>query len=83
MRLLLPEIVLIGPDGHRETTTFGTAREWTLLLGPVAVVLFGVFWHVPIFVGYLAMLFITYALLGALLGFAGRMKNSMQNAHFE
>jgi hypothetical protein len=83
MRLLLPEIVLNGSDGHRETTTFGTAREWTLLLGAVAVVLFGFFRHVPIFVGYLAMLFITYALLGALLGFAGRMKNSMQNAHFE
>jgi hypothetical protein len=40
MRLLLPEIVLNGSDGHRETTTFGTAREWTLLLGAVAVVLF-------------------------------------------
>lgn len=83
MRLLLPEIVLNGSDGHRETTTFGTAREWALLLGAVAVVLFEFFRHVPIFVGYLAMLFITYALLGALLGFAGRMKNSMQNAHFE
>jgi hypothetical protein len=83
MRLFLPEIVLNGSDGHRETTTLGTAGEWTLLLGAVAVVLFGFFRHVPIFVEYLAMLFITYALLGALLGFAGRMKKSMQNAHVE
>jgi len=83
MRLLLPEIVLNGSDVHREITTFGTAREWALLLGAVAVALFGFFRHVPILVGQLAMLFIAYGLLGALLGFAGRMKNSMQNAHFE
>jgi hypothetical protein len=83
MRLFLPEIVLNGSDGHRETTTLGTAGEWTLLLGAVAAVLFGFFRHVPIFVEYLATLFITYALLGALLGFAGRMKKSMQNAHVE
>ena len=50
MRLLLPEIVLNGSDGHRETTTFGTAREWTLLLVGVAVVLFGFFRHIPILV---------------------------------
>ena len=81
MRLLLPEIVLNGSDRPRETTTFGTAREWTLLLGGVAVVLFGFFRHVPIFVGQLATLFIAYALLGALLGFAGSPKNSMQDAH--
>jgi hypothetical protein len=84
MRLLLPEIVLNGSDVHRETTTFGTAREWTLLLVGVAVVLFvlsGIFRHVPIFVFDIAHLFIAYALLGALLGFAGRPKNSIQNAH--
>jgi hypothetical protein len=81
MRLLLPEIVLNGSDGHRETRTFGTAREWTLLLGAVAVVLLGFFRHVPIFVDHLAMLFIAYALLGAILGFAGSPKNSTRNAH--
>jgi hypothetical protein len=81
MRLLLPEIVLNGSDGHRETRTFGTAREWTLLLGAVTVVLFGFFRHVPIFVDRLAMLFIAYALLGAILGFAGSPKNSTRNAH--
>jgi hypothetical protein len=42
MRLLLPEIVLNGSDVHHETTTtFVTAREWTLLLVGVVVVLFG------------------------------------------
>jgi hypothetical protein len=83
MRLLLPEIVLIGSDVHRETTTFGTAREWTLLLGGVAVELFALFRHVPIVVERLALLFIAYALLGAPLGFAGRLKNAVQNARAE
>jgi hypothetical protein len=81
MRLLLPEIVLIGSDVHRETTTFGTAREWTLLLGGVAVQLFFFFRHVPIVVGRLALLFIAYALLGTILGFAESPKNSARNAH--
>jgi hypothetical protein len=81
IRLLLPEIVLNRSDVHRETTTFGTAREWTLLLGGVAVVLFGFFRHVPSFVDRLVMLFIAYALLGALLGFAGGPKNSMEDTH--
>jgi hypothetical protein len=64
MRLLLPQIVLNGSDVHRESTTFGTAREWTLLLGGVAVVLFVFFRHVPIFVDRLADLSIAYALTG-------------------
>jgi hypothetical protein len=81
MRFLLPEIVLNGSDVHRDATTFGSGREWTLLLGGVAVVLFGFFRHVPIFVDRLATLFIAYALLGAPLGFAGSPKNSMQDAH--
>jgi len=81
MRLLLPEIVLNGSDRHRETTTFGTAREWTLLLGAVAVELFTFFRHVPIFVARLVLLFIAYLLLGALPGFAGSPKNLTRNAH--
>ena len=83
MRLLLPEIVLNGSDGHRETGTSGIAHELTLLVGAVAVVLLSFFRHVPIFAGNLAMVFIPYALLGRLLGFAGRTKSSMQSAHVE
>jgi hypothetical protein len=83
LRLLLSEIVLKGSDGHRETTTFGTAREWTLLLGGIAVVLFGFFRHIPILVFDLGHLVIAYALLGALLGFAGSPKNVTRNAHVD
>ena len=81
MRLFLSQIVLRGSDVHGETTTFGIAREWTLLLLGIAVVLFGFFRHIPILVDRLAMLLIAYALLGALLGFAGSPKNSPRNAH--
>ncbi len=77
MRLLLPEIVLNGSDDDRGTVTFGTAHELTLLVGAVAVVLLSFFRHVPIFAGNLAMLFITYALLGTVLGFAGRTKSQV------
>jgi hypothetical protein len=81
MRLFLPEIVLNGSDVHRETKTFGTAREWTLLLVGVAVVLFRYWLHLPIVVERIAEIFIAYAVLGAPLGFAGSPKNSMQDAH--
>jgi hypothetical protein len=83
LRLFLPELVLNGSDVYGETTTFGTRREWTLLLVGVAVQLCD-FWptvrkaigpmHLP---GFL----IAYAVLGAPLGFARSLKNSMQNAH--
>jgi hypothetical protein len=43
LRLFLPELVLHGSDVYGETTTFGTRREWTLLLVGVAVQLFD-FW---------------------------------------
>jgi hypothetical protein len=88
MRLFLSEIVLRGSDGsdiHRKTTTLGTARdtarEWTLLLVGVAVVLFGFFRHIPILVFDIGHLVIAYALMGALLGFAGNQENSTRNAH--
>ena len=83
MRLFLSEIVLHGPDGsggYFETTTFGIARECALLLLGVAVVLIGFFRHIPILVDRLAMLLIPYALLGALLGYAGSSKNSTRTA---
>ncbi len=83
MRLLLYQIVLHGSDGsdvHRETTTFRTPREWTLLLLGVAVVLFGFFRHIPILLDRFAMLLIADALLGALLGFAGSRKSPTRNA---
>lgn len=79
MRLFLSRIVLHGSDGsdgHRETTTFGTAREWTLLLLGIAVVLFGFFRHIPILVFAMGHLVIAYALLGTLLGFAGSPQKS-------
>lgn len=84
MRLFLSQIVVHGSDESdvlRETTTFGTAREWTLLLLAVAVVLFGFFRHIPILVDRLAMLLIAYALLGTLLGFAGSPEIATRNAH--
>jgi hypothetical protein len=81
MRLLLHEIVLNGSDVGHEKSTFGTAREWALLLIGILVVLFGFFRHVPILGADIAQLSIAYALLGPPLGFAGGMKNSMQNAH--
>jgi hypothetical protein len=83
MRLSLPELVLKRSDVHDERITFGTAREWASLVGGVVVMLFG-FWpqlHVPIAVDRIGDLFIAYAALGAPLGFAGRLKNSMLNAH--
>ena len=83
MRLLVAEIVLKGSDGHPKTATFGTARPWTLLQCGIVVVLFGFFRHVPIGVVDLAQLFIAYALLGVPLGFAGMLKNFMQNARAE
>jgi hypothetical protein len=83
LRLFLPGLVLNGSDVYGETTTFGTRREWTLILVGVAVQLCD-FWptvrkaigpmHLP---GFL----IAYAVLGAPLGFAKSLKNSMRNAH--
>jgi hypothetical protein len=73
MRLFVPEVVLNRSDAHRETTGFGPAREWASLVCGVGVVLF-VFWlHGPIVVERIAELFIAYAVLGAPLGFAGRL----------
>jgi hypothetical protein len=86
LRLFLPELALHGSDVHGETTIFGTRREWTLLLVGVAVQLFD-FWPAarkavgPIGHMHLASFLIAYALLGAPLGFAGSLKNSMRNAH--
>jgi hypothetical protein len=80
MRLFLPEVVLNRSDAHRETTTFGTAREWTSLVGGVVVVLFRYWLHLPIVIERIAELFIAYAVLGAPLGFAGSPKNLMQDA---
>jgi hypothetical protein len=89
LRLFLPEIVLNGSDVDRESTTFGTRREWTLLLVGVAVQLFD-FWPAwpaarkaigPIGHMHFAGFLIAYALLGAPLGVAGRLKNSIRNAH--
>ena len=73
MRLFVPELVLNRSDAQRETTSSGTAREWTSLAGGVVVGLFGFWLHVPIVVGRIAELFIAYAVLGAPLGFAGRL----------
>ena len=81
MRLLLPEIVLNETNVHRERTTFGAARERTLLLVGVAVLLFSFFEHVPILARDIVQLFVAYALLGAPLGFAGRLRDSVQDAH--
>jgi hypothetical protein len=83
MRLFVTDLVLNRSGVHRETTTFGTTREWTSLVGGVVVAIFA-FWlhaHVPIAVERIAELFIAYAVLGAPLGFAGRLKNAMQDAH--
>jgi hypothetical protein len=86
LRLFLPELVLNGSDAYGETTTFGTRREWTLLLVGVAVQLFD-FWPAarkaigPIGHMHLAGFLIAYALLGAPLGFARSWKNLTQNAH--
>jgi hypothetical protein len=73
MRLFVPELVLNRSDAQRETTSFGTAREWTSLAGGVVVELFGFWLHVPIVVGRIAELFIAYAVLGTPLGFAERL----------
>jgi hypothetical protein len=81
MRPALHEIVLDGSDVNHEKTTFGTAREWALFLIGILVVLLGFFRHVPILGADIAQLFIAYALLGPPLGFAGGMKNALQNAH--
>lgn len=78
MRLFVAELVLSRFDAHRETTAFGAVREWASLVGGVGVVLF-VFWlHGPIVVERIAELLIAYAVLGAPLGFAGRLSASLK-----
>ena len=81
MRLFLPELVLNRSDAHCEIRAVGTAREWTLLVGGVVVVLLRYWLHLPIVVERIAELFIAYAALGQPLGFAGSPKNSIQDAH--
>jgi hypothetical protein len=95
MRLLVLEIVLSGSDVPREAAAFGTAREWMSLMGGIIVILLvlwpaatktGRLWghiHIPMVVFKIAHLFVAYAVLGAPLGFAGRLKNSVQNARAE
>jgi hypothetical protein len=88
LRLFLPALVLQGSNAHGETTTFGTGREWTLLLSGVALQLCD-FWPAagkaigPIGHMHLASFLIAYAVLGRPLGFAGSWKNSMQRARGE
>lgn len=83
MRLFLSQIVLRGSDKsdvQRETTNLGTARDWSLLLLGIAVVLFGFFRHIPGLLFGVGHLVIAYAFLGALLGFAGSPKNPIRAA---
>jgi hypothetical protein len=85
LRLFLLELMPNGSDVYGETTTFGTRREWTLLLVGVAVYLCD-FWPVvrkAIGPMHLPDFLIAYAVLGAPLGFARRLKNSMQNAQVD
>jgi hypothetical protein len=82
LRLFLLELMPNGSDVYGETTTFGTRREWTLLLVGVAVYLCD-FWPVvrkAIGPMHLPDFLIAYAVLGAPLGFARRLKKSIQNA---
>jgi hypothetical protein len=83
LRLLLPALVLNGPDAHGEKRAFRTI-EWGFLTTGIAVALYGFFAgdlpggvHIPIFVFEIAECFIAYAVLRSPLGIGGRANHAM------